>query len=139
MEEKQFTKNDIRRIVNSMLNLFKEKKIESLNGIEKIVDQTFPVKTENEKINVLLRHSGYGTKTLTINYEVAGRGIPLEIKINKEIGYSTIVVKGNFHIPKYDEFCRDVFDNIMQIKVLYSLSVSQILQELDDLLKFTTS
>lgn len=99
------------------------------------MNQTFLIdENTKEHIQIHLRPSEPGTQAYTITYMIPDRGIGLEVKINKELGYSKIIFKGNFTLPDYNPFARDVFGNIAQNKKLDYTDISQIRTELEKLM-----
>jgi len=123
------------RITKNVLKILDNEKITSLSDLDRLMNQTFLV-DENTKEQVLVesRPSNLGTTTRVITYAAQGRGIPLEVRVNEELKYSKIIVKGDFNLPEYRPFYQDIFDNTAQDKELNFTDISKIKAELTKLL-----
>ena len=66
----------------------------------------------------------------TISYTRLGVGIPIELKINNTLDYSQVIIKANRLIEGYSQFSVDLFENIVQNKILKSSDVSLSKNEL---------
>ena len=64
---------------------------------------------------------------------VAGVGIPLEIRINPSLDYTKIILKNKKRIEGYDEFSKDHFGNLIQIRYLDKVDFSLLKSELERL------
>ncbi|MEM2089538.1 MAG: hypothetical protein QXL88_00375 [Candidatus Pacearchaeota archaeon] len=71
-------------------------------------------------------------------------GVPLEIKINEELGYSQIILKADSILPEYTRFptplvVRDKFGNVRQYKLLLSIDIAQIKLEIEKLTHYAAN
>jgi len=123
------------RITKNVLKILDNEKITSLSDLDRLMNQTFLV-DENTKEQVLVesRPSNLGTTARVITYAAQGRGISLEVRVNEELKYSKIIVKGDFNLPEYRPFYQDIFDNTAQDKELNFTDISKIKAELTKLL-----
>lgn len=129
------TKEYLGRIAENVLKFLDRKKVNSLSDLDRLMDQPFSIdENTKERILVELRPSNLYTKAYVISYTVPGRGIPLEIRVNKKLKYSRVIVKGDFNLPDYEPFAKDLFGNIAQNKQLGSIDISQIKSELKKLI-----
>lgn len=80
-----------------------------------------------------LSPSNEKTQAITASYIIPGAGTPLETKINKRLGYSTVTIKLCAHILGYDPFATDNSGNMMQNKMIRSLNYYHIKRELEKL------
>lgn len=130
------TREHLGTIAKSVLE-FLDEKIHSLPDLKRVQGQTFLI-DENTKecISIDLRPSTFGTTAYAISYILPGMGIPLEVRINEERGYSTIIVKGDFNIPGYEQFGKDSFGNIAQNKRLDLIYLPKIRSDLEELIYY---
>ena len=107
-EPTALTREYLRKIAKKTLELFDEMEISSYTDIDRVLNHESPIdENTGEHITFQLRPSNFGTQAYTISYITPGQGIPLEIKINKEIGYSKVIVKGEFVLSDYRPFAID--------------------------------
>ena len=93
-------------------------------------------KKTKERIISQSRPSNIGTTAYTMSYIMPGRCIALELKINKELGYSKIITKGDFNLEDYNQFTSDAFNNIIQSKEIKTTDIFYLKSELEKLIKF---
>ena len=133
--------NDLKRIVNNFLNLMEKEEVKSMLDYEQ-PEKRFPVPDKpNDYISVEFRPSSNTpiplTNSPTISYHAGGGGIPLEVRINSNEGYSRIILKTvEGVIPNYSPFAIDIFDNIGQNKIIKSTDVADVKKELKNILEF---
>ncbi len=137
MNPMSITRMDLGGIVNYLLNFLDENKIASLSDLERIKDTLFSVEKDKiQYIHVQSIPTNSGIRNYTITYNVPGKGAPLEVEINKESGYTKIILKGNFPLPEYEPLNQDGFGNIPQNKKLDSVDISQMRLELEKLINY---
>lgn len=118
-------------VAGELLSFLYKKIINSLTDLDKIMNQQFAL-YDNRFIHVEMSPSNSETYARTVSYIVNDEvGIPLEFKINEDLGYSQIIVKGDFVITGYGPFAQDAFLNTIQNKVLESAEFSSIIEELE--------
>jgi uncharacterized protein YueI len=123
------------RIAENVLKTLDNENVTTSSDLDRIMNQTFLIgENTKEKISVELRPSNLNTTTRVISYITPERGIPLEIRVNEELKYSQIILKGNFNLSGYEAFHQDIFGNIAQNKKLDSTNISQIKSELKKLI-----
>ncbi len=60
--------------------------------------------------------------------------MPLNVKINPVLGYTSIIFKGDFTLPDYEPFARDARNqNTASIKRFDSVEISQLKLELESI------
>jgi len=128
------TKEYLGRVAESVLRILGNEKITSFPDLDRIMNQKFSIDKKTDYISVELRPSNLGTTVRTISYIAPGHGIPLEVRVNEELKYSRIIVKGDFNLPDYIPFAQDIFGNTAQDKQLGSIDISQIKSELKKLI-----
>jgi len=130
-------KDYLGKIAENVLKLLDDEKIISFPDLDRIMNQKFSIdENTKEQILIELRPSNSYTTARVISYIVLGRGIPLEIRVNEELKYSRIIVKGDFNLPDYIPFAQDIFGNTAQDKQLGSIDISQIKSELKKLISW---
>jgi len=126
------TKKEISKIAKVVLKFLGDQKIESAQDLDKMLSKTFDFKSPEGQISVIKRPSNFGTEAYKVSYTTSA-GIPLEIVMNNEIGYSQVICKGDFILLGYEAFMGDAFGNVAQAKRLDSAAISEIKSELETL------
>lgn len=132
----KITKDYTKRVTRNLLDFFNKENVTTTSDLERLTNHKFRL-DDKEAISVESRPSNSGTKARTISYIAVGSGIPLEIKINEELGYSALIINGDFTAPEYMPFSIDVFGNIVGYKKLNSTDISQVKLELGKLLELS--
>ena len=83
-----------------------------------------------EFIDVSMRDSNLDTQALAIGYIIPGIGMPIEVRINRELGYCRIIIKADFNLPAFIPFGMDNFGNIVQGKKDNYRSLKQVINSL---------
>ena len=88
----------------------------------------------NRGIEVFLAPSNGGTNAHDISFNDPPRGVPLAVKINPVLGYTKIMVKGNFEMGDgYIPFAQDPFGNVVYNKRIPATDIPTIISELERL------
>ena len=122
---------------HSLLDFLEEKNITQIERLEQMMDAEYAVGENDEYIHLHQRPSNGGTFTYTISYMVSEVGIPIEVKLNSQLGYSQVIVKGDFTLREYEIFARDAFGNKIQNKRVGSTDLSEIREEIRHLANLT--
>ena len=80
-----------------------------------------------------LSPSNENTQAITASYIIPGAGTPVETKINKTLGYSTVTIKLGHHLAGYVPFATDNSGNMVQSKMIHGLNYYHIRRELEKL------
>lgn len=123
-----FTREDIAGFAHHVLGLFEDNGILSAEDFDRYSGHSFPTPSGDTTL-IDIRPSAGGTSAKTVSY-ITGYGIPLETRINTELGYSAIILKGDFILDSYIPFGADHMGNIHQYKQWYSASLSDMKREL---------
>ena len=75
------------------------------------------------------------TQAHTISYIVRDSGIPMELRVNYEIGYSTITVKLEEELAGYSLFAQDPSENMIQNKKREGTNLDLIREDLERLVE----
>lgn len=118
----------LKRIVQDFLRVLDEQKLTSVPELERAVNEGFSGRQGD--VAVTNRPSNFGTRAITIRYILQREGIPVEIKINRELQYSQIVLKADERINGYRPFATDRFYNVAQNKVMKTTDFDEIKKEL---------
>lgn len=116
------TQKDIKEIASNLLFFLNSASLDSYEKIERqIGPHHFPI--DGETLEILFRPSNQTTQALTLSYIKEGYGVPLEVRMNKSLGYSLVVVKLNEYLTGYKPMAIDCFGNVVQTKRLETLFV----------------
>lgn len=128
------TPRKLSQIAKNVLDFLENKKIASIEYIEKRQGEFFDIKKQDD-ITLDLKLSESGTKLYTIIYIDYKTGVPLEIQMDPDLNNSKISVKTGSKLNGYGSFLpiSDYFGNILQNKTLDGCSISEIKKELEKL------
>jgi len=116
LEKMKITLKDIGKFAAEFLHVLQRENINSSELLEKRVQrgrQEFTINVQ-ESLVIMLLPSQKGTLECTMSYTVQGVGIPIELRINKELDYTKSTIKSIKIIPEYSRFAKDEFGNIVQ-------------------------
>jgi hypothetical protein len=130
MTTRTIEREDLIRVANDFAVVLEREKISSLGELERRVEET--VLAGEGKISFELRPSEHGTQAYTMGYIISGKGIPIEIRMNKHFNYVRFIVKVIDGISGYTPFFNDEYGNLIQEK-LGELSWESITGELSKL------
>lgn len=137
---KSVNRQHLEKLANELLSFLDTKKIESIKDLERVMKEkslpAFGDYNAEGMVIISLRPSNEGTKAHTVSYFVEGLGFPIEFKINTKLGYSKMIIKGDFNLQGYSDFAQDRFGNIVQEKQLNSIDFSQVRVEIEKLLNY---
>jgi|SRR3989344_1795984 len=122
---------ELSKIAENFLNLMKKEGIEKTDDLEKRIGTTIKLEKSQDFIVITTRPSNYGTLAHTISYHRPDLGIPLELKINNQLGYSQIFIKLEKKLRNYNTFSLDRYNNFMQNKLIKPLHFLEIIEELE--------
>ena len=128
---KVFRREAIRKYSKRILNLMDEQGINSGKSLEDRIG-IYPMDNKG-KIIIELRPSNSDTVAHTISYIDYNNGIPIELRVNYELGYSTIILKSDYLVEGFELFERDAFGNFMQYRKIKETEISEIRGELEKL------
>lgn len=123
------TKEDLKDILEDFTRVLDMHSLFSLKNLESSVNKNFTGNMGD--VHITLRPSENNTEILTVSYVVYGQGIPAEFKINKELGYSIIILKASDEILGYSLFTEDIYNNKARDKVIKSIDLAKIREELN--------
>ena len=126
-----FRKEEISEYSRRILNLMDEQGINSRESFEERIG-IYPMNDE-ERIIIELRPSNSGIVTHTISYIDHKNGIPIELRVNYELGYSTILLKTDHLSDGFELFGDDAFGNFMQYKKIEETDIPKIRKKLEKL------
>ena len=91
----KITLQDLSRFAREFLHVLQRENINSIQALEKIAQSGEKEITINVQESLIFapRPSHEGTIAYTMSYVVQGAGIPIELKINKEMGYTRSIIK----------------------------------------------
>lgn len=89
--------------------------------------------TKKDFVSFEMRPSNYFTTAYTISYIRHGTGIPIEVRVNFDLEYYTIIIKSKEKIKSYIPFSEDFFGNIIQSKTVPLKDLKYVKKELKNL------
>lgn len=129
---------DLGKIAGNFLYLMEKEGIEKTEDLEKRIGTTVKLEKSNDFVVISLKPSCYKSLAPSVFYISPNFGIPIELKINKEVkisklGYSKIFIKSQERIKNYNFLRKDSYDNFMQKRIFYSSDFSVVKKELERL------
>lgn len=124
---------DLGKIAGNFLYLLEKEGIEKTEDLEKRIGTTVKLEKSNDFVVITTRPSNYQTLASTISYHHPESGIPIELKINKELKYARLFVKSEKKLKDYTFFHPDYYNNFMQSKIIPSSDFSVVKKELERL------
>lgn len=136
----RISRERLAEIARTFLGVLDKEKVKDVADLARLAGQAIPIEgREYEYTSVELRPSGLGTMALDASYIIqhkpdeVGGGIPLCLRINRQLGYSTIIVKTDSEVRGYDVFSEDPFGNKAQMKTLESIDLEAARREIAEL------
>jgi hypothetical protein len=131
----QITREKLSQSARSLIRLFNEENICSIEDTQKLLGRMIPVRDSSpDYVETTLRPSNLRTRALTISYTLPYiEIIPLEIKVNPTFNYAQIIIKMLSEVQGYRAFSGDVFANITQYRPMMHASWRDIIGEVKKL------
>ncbi len=130
----KITKKDMKYAAKCILNYLENNKVKTLKDIKRLYSERIHNPEYCEAVKISKRKSIACTEEYKIKYN---NGIErlIEIKINKDIGYTKFIAKCKTHINKeYTQYGKDENGIRQQTKTIQSTRIPDIKQELSNLL-----
>ena len=125
------TNNDIRRYSSGILGLLEREEIDSIQGIQKRLGESFEM--HDGVFQLEARPSGLNPVvdriSITMSYIIQGKGIPIEIRLNVKNNYAFMIIKSNSRLEGYNPDFYDPLGHIIQSK-RFALSFDDVKEEL---------
>lgn len=132
----KISRDELGKIAQNVLDSLEREGINSISDFKaKIGKKTDTPLNNSDKISFELCPSNDETQAYTLSYIREGTGIPVEIRINPKRGYTRIILKTARKLKGYEPFRYDIFNNLMQERVLQGTGISQVKAELKELAK----
>ena len=130
----EITLPKLRENIRNLVSILDRERISSLKDLTERLDRIFPIEDGKEAcVGIELRPSNGGTMAYTLFYTERGAGIPIELRVNPNLGYSTLIVKSEKPIPGYELFGRDMYGNLQQQRRLQTTDFPTVRKELESL------
>jgi len=126
------TKEEVSKIAKIVLKFLDDNKVKSAYDLGDLLAMTFDFADPEGQISIITTPSNYDTEAYKVSYTTK-EGIPLEIVMNSDLGYSQVICKGKFMLPGYEPFAADALGNVVQAKKLNSVGIWQVKAELEEL------
>ncbi|MBU0760518.1 MAG: hypothetical protein KJ600_01420 [Nanoarchaeota archaeon] len=117
----------------NFLAFLDRERIKSNADLERKLGTTFHLGDSKDFVSIMLRQPSCGRSAYAVSYTNPGTGIAIELRINKQEGYSQVNLKSSQRIGGYSPFGSDVLGNLIQIKRLAHFDFSSVVKELADL------
>ncbi len=124
------TCEEARAYAQHLLDVLGQEGIETVADLDACVGRAFAQRDGQDHIKFEVRPSNGGTCAYVVSYIAPGSGIPLEVRLNAALGYTTIILKGDFLLPSYKPFISDPFGNLIQDQTLMTTDFSCVKAEL---------
>ena len=130
----EITREHLREAADAVLRFFEKKNITSLQDIARINYILHVVDGAKGTIYVQKIPSNLGTIAQAVSYVLpCDNDVPIDIKMNKELDYSQVILKTILLIPDYKLFSEDRFGNMRQFKMIHSTNLADVIIELEKL------
>jgi hypothetical protein len=107
--------------------------ITSLEDLDRKLGSVQPA-APGEHVEFAKVPSNHGTLAYTVSYVVPGTGVPVEFKINPQMGSATIILKMESQRQGYNPFVIDPYQNIVQMKEFAPATLGIVKKELESLI-----
>jgi hypothetical protein len=120
----KITREKLSEIAGEFLAVLEKEEVKTTRDLESLAGQAIPLVGENNYLIVGWRNSNARTMAIDASYIIQHRkgkvegGIPLNLRINSQLGYSQVIVKVQENIIGYESFAEDTFGNIVQSRIL---------------------
>lgn len=135
----RITPADLATIAKSFLRLLEQENVTTCQDLERRLGSRHEIKGTRDFISFTRRPSDLNTSTYTISYVREGTGVPIELKINADLDYTNIILKFTGRLQNYAPFALDIFDNLIQNRILRSSEMPLLKQELHQLSELGTT
>lgn len=130
----KITKEDIQGASRALLEVL-AKGISDIKGLERLMGRTLPGRSAGDEIFFQMCPSNGATDAYGISYVSNGKGMPVEIKVNPQMGYTSFIVKSDCEWSGYEPFVTDDSNNIAQQKKFGTTDIAGVRRELESLAK----
>lgn len=133
----RISREKLSEVSKTFIEILDREWVRNLGDLEALAGQAIPVNgKEQEYLIVGWRPSNLGTRAIDASYTIqhrakqVGGGIPLDLKMNRLLDYSQIIIKADFTIEDYNHIAEDPFGNIVQARVLDNTDWQRIQEEI---------
>jgi hypothetical protein len=126
-------KKEIAQIAKTFLTILDRENILATTDLETRLGSAYETGTGEDFIEIQKRPSNQGTYAYTLSYTRPNTGIPIEAKLNAQLGYSQIICKLRARLQGYEPFAQDPLGNIVQNKKINSSDIAVFRKELETL------
>ena len=138
------TTERIGEVAGILLSVLDREGVKNLGDLEALAGQAIPVEgREQDYITVNYRPSVCETRTLSVEYGVlhklnqTSEGVPLNVKMNRVMEKSTMIIKCKSLFEGYALFAHDSFGNFVQFRGLETTEWAEIRKEIEKLKEVT--
>lgn len=136
----KISRQKLSEVCRIFLEVLDKEGIANLEGLEALAGQATPIDGKpQDYLIVEWRPSNLGTRAIDASYVIQhergklGGGIPLSVKVNRELNYSQLIIKTPSELPGYAPFFQDQFGNLAQARVIRTTDLDKIRKEIKDL------
>ena len=131
------TLDKLGEVSKTFLEILARENVNDMDRLQSLAGQAIPVKGKPlEYVTIEWRPSNLDTSALDASYiiqhakEDIGGGIPLNVRLNKLLDYTSFIVKAEKEIGEgYNPFLDDGFGNIVQEKIIQGVDWSTVVDE----------
>ena len=123
-------------IADRLLGFIERGNISSVLDLEARLNERYDVESHSGEFITIEKNAGGRSSPIpncwvyTIDYVVEGKGIPIELRVNANEGYSKVIVKFAGTVETYSTIIRDDYGNIIQAKNVESTDILHLKKEL---------
>jgi hypothetical protein len=122
---------ELGKMARNLLGVLEKEKIISVGDLERAMGRKFLVNDgEGDFVSTEIRPSNFNTAALVVSYVRPGVGIPIEVRVNTALEYSTIIAKSCEELDGYEPFGRDNQNNTAKSMTVRGTDVALLCQRL---------
>ena len=132
MRKRVNSKKEVRDMAKEVLKFLERERIKHIDDLERKVGKKSGIRNRRgHLITVEKRPSNKNTSAYTLSYGIHGQEIILEARLNCELGYTNIAIRGAFQLSGYTTLLYDGYGNVAQTKRVEGCSIEELKRNLE--------
>ena len=119
-------------MAKEVLKFLERERIKHIDDLERKVGKKSGIRNRRgHLITVEKRPSNKNTSAYTLSYGIHRQEIILEARLNCELGYTNIAIRGAFQLSGYTTLLYDGYGNVAQTKRVEGCSIEELKRNLE--------
>ena len=132
MRKRVNSKKEVRDMAKEVLKFLERERIKHIDDLERKVGKKSGIRNRRgHLITVEKRPSNKNTSAYTLSYGIHRQEIILEARLNCELGYTNIAIRGAFQLSGYTTLLYDGYGNVAQTKRVEGCSIEELKRNLE--------